>query len=86
MQARKEDKNTRRASPGKYRVTGYDQYEKRDFYVSEFDDLEEAIALLSIKRASPNAIPVSFSDVYFVYDDKEVGLYRATHDGGLENL
>ncbi|MFT6901717.1 MAG: hypothetical protein ACJAXS_001916 [Colwellia sp.] len=40
------DKFSRKASHGKYRVLGYDQYNYSDYFIDEFDDFEQAVELL----------------------------------------
>ncbi|WP_427983727.1 hypothetical protein [Agarivorans sp.] len=80
------DTFTRRASVGKYRVMGYDQYDYSDYFIDEFAQLEQAMELLKKRVAKSNAIPTSFSDVYFIYNDQEQALYRGTFDEGIENL
>jgi hypothetical protein len=80
------DKYTRKASPGTFRVIGYDQYDYSDFFVGEFDNMEEAIELIKVESSTPNAIPASFSNIYFVYNDKKEALYKASFEEGLKNL
>lgn len=80
------DTFTRKASRGKYRVMGYDQYDYSDYFIDEFSSLEQAIELLKQRAAKSNAFPTSFSDIYFVYNDQEQALYRGTFDQGIENL
>ena len=73
-----------KASTGKYRVVGYDQYDYSEYFIDELPNLEQALQLLKTKCAAPNATPASFSDVYFIYDDKEEILYKGTFDNGIE--
>nr|WP_157051610.1 hypothetical protein [Agarivorans gilvus]GGB14177.1 hypothetical protein GCM10007414_29500 [Agarivorans gilvus] len=80
------DTFSRKASHGKYRVMGYDQYDYSDYFIDEFVSLEQAMALLKKRVAKSNALPTSFSDVYFIYNDLEQALYRGTFDKGIEKL
>ncbi|BBO28519.1 hypothetical protein AltI4_29070 [Alteromonas sp. I4] len=73
-----------KASTGKYRVVGYDQYDYSEYFIAERPNLEQALQLLKTKCAAPNATPTSFSDVYFIYNDKEEMLYKGTFDNGIE--
>lgn len=77
------NKHARQASAGKYRITGYDQYDYTDYFVDEFENLNEALAVLERKRAVANGSPSSFSDIYFIYDDQAQLLYRGTYDEGI---
>ena len=77
---------TRKASVGKYRVLGYDQYDYNDYFIDEFDYLEQAIDLLKKKASKANGTPTSFSDEYFIYNDNEVALYKGTFDEGIKKL
>jgi ankyrin repeat protein len=81
-----ENKHSRKASLGKYRVVGYDQYDYRDYFIEEFENIDDAIHLLKERVAKPNGSPTSFSDVYFIYNDKEEALYKGTFDEGFEKL
>mgnify|MGYP000669016086 CR=1 FL=1 len=79
------DKFSRKASAGKYRVMGYDQYDYNDYFIAEFGDLVQAKNLLKEKASIANGIPTSFSDVYYIYDDKENMLYKGSYDEGIKN-
>lgn len=78
------NKFSRKASSEKYRVIGYDQYDYNDYFIDEFSNIDHAIDLLKRRCATSNATPSSFSDVYFIYNDKEQMLYKGTFDDGLE--
>lgn len=80
------DKFTRKATSGTYRVVGYDQYDYSDYFIDEFANLEHALQLLKQRCSTSNATPTSFSDVYFIYNDKEMALYKGTYDEGIEKL
>ncbi len=80
------DKFTRKASLGKYRVLGYDQYDYNNYFIEEFENIEDAICLLRKRASKANGTPTSFPDVYFIYNDKEDALYKGTFDDGIENL
>ncbi len=80
------DKFTRKASHGKYRVLGYDQYDYSDYFIDEFEHLEQAMELLKKRASKANGTPTSFSDEYFIYDDKEEALYKGTFDDGIEKF
>ncbi len=80
------DKFTRKASHGKYRVLGYDQYDYSDYFIDEFDHLEQAMELLKKRASKANGTPTSFSDEYFIYTDKEEALYKGTFDDGIKKL
>lgn len=80
------DKFTRKASFGKYRVLGYDQYDYSDYFIEEFDTLEQALKLLKKRTLKANGTPTSFSDVYFIYNEKEEALYKGTFDNGVKKL
>ncbi len=80
------DKFTRKASLGKFRVLGYDQYDYSDYFIDEFDDLEQAMELLKKRASKANGTPTSFSDEYFIYTDKEEALYKGTFDDGIKKL
>jgi hypothetical protein len=73
-----------KATTGQYRVVGYDQYDYSEYFIDELPNLEQALRLLKTKCAAPNATPTSFSDVYFIYNDKEEILYKGTFDNGIE--
>jgi len=45
------DKFTRKATSGKYRVVGYDQYDYGDYFIDEFSNIDHALDLLK-KRCS----------------------------------
>lgn len=81
-----ENRFTRKASLGKYRVLGYDQYDYRDYFIEEFESIEHAIDLLKERAAKANGTPTSFSDQYFIYNDKEEALYKGTFDDGIEKF
>lgn len=78
------DRHGRKASPGQFRIVGYDQNDYTDFFVNEFDDLNKALEEAEVKRAVPNAVPTSMSTIYYIYNDQGKLLYRATYDGGIE--
>ena len=73
-----------KASTGQYRVVGYDQFDYSEYFTEELPNLDQALQLLKTKCAAPNATPTSFSDVYFIYNDKEEMLYKGTFDNGIE--
>jgi len=77
---------TRKATGGKYRVLGYDQYDYNDYYIDEFIHLKHAVKLLKKRASKANGEPTSFSDVYFIYNDIEEALYKGTFDKGIEKL
>ncbi|WP_143142123.1 hypothetical protein [Alteromonas sp. V450] len=80
------DRYTRKATSGKYRVLGYDQYDHNDYFIAEFEQLELAIAFLREKASIANGTPTSFSDIYYIYNDREEALYKATFDDGVERV
>jgi hypothetical protein len=80
------DKFIQKASLGKYRVLGYDQYDYTDYFIDESDSLEQAIELLKKRSSKANGTPTSFSDVYYIYNDKEEALYKGTFDDGIEKF
>ena len=73
-----------KASTGQYRVVDYDQFDYSEYFTDELPNLDQALQLLKTKCAAPNATPTSFSDVYFIYNDKEEMLYKGTFDNGIE--
>jgi len=77
---------TRKATRGKFRVLGYDQYDYNDYYIDEFDHLKHAVKLLKKRASKANGEPTSFSDVYFIYNEIEEALYKGTFDKGIEKL
>ncbi len=80
------DKFTRKASLGKYRGLGYDQYDYNDYFIDEFNNIEQSIKLLKEKASKVNGAPTSFSDVYYIYNDKEETLFKGTFDDGIKKL
>lgn len=80
------NKFTRKASFGQYRVLGYDQYDYSDYFINEFTELKLGVDLLETKCSTANATPTSFSDIFFIYNDKEEALYKASFDDGIQNL
>jgi hypothetical protein len=66
--------DSRRAPEGKFRVVGYDQYDYTDYVVGDFTTRQEAVRVARAKAAVPNGIPTSFSDLFFVYDDRGICL------------
>jgi hypothetical protein len=65
---------------GYFRLTGYDQYDYSDYFVGDYSSLDLAIHGARERAATPNGLPTSFSDVYFVHDDEGVCKYHVTHD------
>lgn len=80
------DIHERVASPGKFRIVGYDQNDYTYHFVEEFDDLEGALKELESKRSVPTATPTSMSNIYYIYNDQGKTLYRATYDEGIDTL
>lgn len=78
--------DSRKAPNGKYRVIGYDQYDYSHYVVEDLDTIEQAIELLKERSSQANAIPTSFSDIYFIYNEKEQALYKASFEMGIEKL
>lgn len=78
------NRHGRKASPGKFRIVGYNQNDYTDCVVDEFDDLNQALEAAETKRSVPDATPTSLSTIYYIYNDQEQLLYRATYDGGIE--
>jgi hypothetical protein len=72
--------DSRRAPEGKFRVVGYDQYDYTDYVVGDFATPQEAVRVARAKAAVPNGIPTSFSDLFFVYDDRGICLEQVTYD------
>jgi hypothetical protein len=71
----------RRVAPcGKFRVSGYDQYDYSNYFVGDYLTLDEAIQEARSRALVANAIPTSFSDIFFVYDHLGICKYRVTHD------
>jgi hypothetical protein len=79
------EEKIRQASPEMYRIVGYDCFDYTDYVVDECDALESALSILQKSCAKPNAIPVTDSNVYFIYDDKGEALYRCSYSEGLTN-
>lgn len=80
------DIHDRKASPGKFRILGYDQNDYTYHFVDELDDMDKAMAELEVKRSVPTAMPTSMSNIYYLYNDQGKALYKATHDDGIEQL
>ena len=72
--------DSRRAPEGKFRVVGYDQYDYTDYVVGDFTTPREAGRVAWAKPAVLNGIPTSFSDLFFVYDDRGICLEQVTYD------
>ncbi|SNB44913.1 hypothetical protein [Geobacter sp. DSM 9736] len=72
------------APSGLFRLTGYDQYDYCDYRVGDYPSLEIAIREARSRALTPNAVPSSFSDIFFVYDHLGVCRYRVTHDELME--
>ena len=72
--------DSRRAPEGKFRVVGYDQYDYTDYVVEDFATAQEAGQVARSRAAVPNGIPTSFSDLFFVYDDRGICLEQVTYD------
>lgn len=68
------------APPGQYRVVGYDQYDYSEYVVGDYSSEEAARTVAAERHAKPNAIPVSFSDIYFVVDDQGEQLHRFAYE------
>jgi hypothetical protein len=68
------------APQGKFRLVGYDQFSYADYLVGDFATLEEARGAARAQAAVPNGSPTSFSDVFFVYDDRRICMERVTYD------
>lgn len=75
-----------KANSGKYRVTGYDQYDYSSYYINEFSYIWQALFVLWIKSLKANAEPAYFSDIYFIYNDNEKALYKGTFVDGIVKL
>lgn len=73
-------KEERSAPCGLFRVTGYEQYDYCDYWVGDYPTLESAIQEARSRASAANAIPSSFSDIFFVYDHLGVCRYRISHD------
>lgn len=80
------DIHERAASPGKFRIVGYDQNDYTYHFVDEFDDLDKALGELEVKRSVPTSIPTSMSNIFYIYNDQGKAVYRGTHDDGVEKL
>ena len=63
-----------------FRVVGYDQYDHSDYVVKDVISSEEAIRIAKANAGVPNAIPTSFCDQYFVYDDCGTLLLHVEYD------
>jgi len=61
-------------------VVGYDQYDHSDYVVADVVSPEEAIRIARAKAGVRNAIPTSFCDQYFVYDDCGTCLLQVAYD------
>jgi hypothetical protein len=70
----------RRARKGCYLVIGYDQYDYSEYPVGQYISLSRAKKAARNQARRANALPTSFSDVYFVYDAAGEGRYRISHD------
>ncbi|GAB1394863.1 hypothetical protein MASR1M60_30270 [Rhodocyclaceae bacterium] len=68
------------APPGQYRVVGYDQYDYSEYVVGDYSTEEAARTAAAERHAQPNATPVSFSDIYFVVDERGGQLHRFAHE------
>lgn len=69
-----------RAYKGCYVVIGHDQYDHSDYLVGHYISLSRAKKAARNKARRANGLPTSFSDVFFVYDNKGACLYRITFD------
>lgn len=71
----------RRTAPaGLFRLTGHDRYDRSDYFVADYPTLDEAVEEARKRASVPNATPTSFSDVFFVHDDKGTCRFQVTHD------
>lgn len=80
------NKEQRCAPHGLYRLTGHDQYDYSDYHIDDFDKLDLALQTLKKQIEIPNATPTSFSDHYFIYNDKNECLYMGNHDDGVKKV
>lgn len=78
--------HTQKTPVGKYRLIGYDQYDYNYYFIGEFETIEQTMGLLKEKIAKANGMPTSFSDVYYIYNDKEKALYKGSFDEGIVKL
>jgi hypothetical protein len=76
--------NIRRAPHSMYRVIGYDRFDRSDYLVNDFDTQAEAETVARQKAAVPNAIPPSFSDKFFVFDDQGNCLEGFTYERAVQ--
>lgn len=80
------DTHERTASPGKFRIVGYEQNDYTYHFVAELDDLEAALKELEVKRSTPTAMPTSMSNIFYIYNDQGKALYRASYDEGIDKI
>ena len=70
---------TRTAPSGCFRLSGYDRYDYSEYFIGDFDDLSLAIQEARARATTPNGLPPSFSDIFFVHDDLGTCRFRVTH-------
>lgn len=80
------DIQERKATPGKFRIIGYDQNDYTYHFVDELDDIDKAMEAMEAKRSVPTATPTSMSNIFYLYNDEGKAMYRASYDGGVEKL
>jgi hypothetical protein len=74
---------TTKANKGKYRVSAYDPYDYDRYVIDEFDNIESALALVKEKSLKATSTPSMYSDIYFIYNDQDIALYKSNFDDGL---
>jgi hypothetical protein len=74
------DPSERTAPRGQFRLTGFDCYDYSDYFLGDHPDLAPAIREARKRAATPNGLPTSFSDIYYVHDHRGDCRYRVTHD------
>ena len=51
--------------------------------IDEFDNIESALALVKEKSLKATSTPSMYSDIYFIYNDQDIALYKSNFDDGL---
>jgi len=80
-----ESDDRRHAPAGQFRVVGYDKYDYSDYVVDDVATFAEARQIARDRASVANALPTSFSDVYFVYDDEGQCLLHVTFNDLHDN-